>query len=121
MKKILIVDDEANILMTLEYAFKKKNYQVFIARDGQEALDLLKNEIPDLIILDIMMPQVDGYSTLETIKGNPLLQHCKVIFLSAKKQESDIEKGLLLGADDYVTKPFSIKKLIENVESLLGE
>jgi len=119
MKKILIVDDEQNILMTLEYAFKKKNYLVFIARDGQEALDLMHIEIPNLVILDIMMPEVDGYAALHAMKENPLLRNCKVIFLSAKNQESDIEKGLLLGADAYVTKPFSIKKLLEKVENLL--
>ncbi|PKP24403.1 MAG: response regulator [Bacteroidetes bacterium HGW-Bacteroidetes-2] len=119
MKKILIVDDEPNILMTLEYTFKKKNYQVFIARDGQEALDLMNVEIPNVVILDIMMPEVDGYATLHAMKKNPSLQECRVIFLSAKNKESDIEKGLILGADAYVTKPFSIKKLLEKVENLL--
>ncbi|WP_306350166.1 response regulator transcription factor [Flavobacterium sp. '19STA2R22 D10 B1'] len=118
MKKILIVDDEPNIVMSLEYTFKKNNYQVFIARDGQEALDLLKVELPDLIILDIMMPHLDGYATLEQIKKEEKLKNCKIIFLTAKSKESDIEKGLSLGADLYVTKPFSVKKLVENVEQL---
>ena len=119
MKKILIVDDEPNIVMTLEYTFKKSNYEVFIARDGQEALDILKSNFPDVIILDIMMPMVDGYATLEQIKKDDNLQHTKVMFLSAKNKESDFEKGLALGADAYMTKPFSIKKVVEKVEELL--
>lgn len=120
MKKILIVDDEPNIVMTLEYTFKKSNYEVFIARDGQEALDILKTNFPDVIILDIMMPMVDGFATLEQIRKDDNLQHTKVMFLSAKNKESDIEKGLALGADAYLTKPFSIKKVVEKVEELLG-
>jgi len=120
MKKILIVDDEPNIVMTLEYTFKKSNYEVFIARDGQEALDILKTNFPDVIILDIMMPMVDGFATLEQIRKDDNLQHTKVMFLSAKNKESDIEKGLALGADAYMTKPFSIKKVVDKVEELLG-
>ena len=120
MKKILIVDDEPNIVMTLEYTFKKSNYEVFIARDGQEALDILKTNFPDVIILDIMMPMVDGFATLEQIRKDDNLQHTKVMFLSAKNKESDIEKGLALGADAYMTKPFSIKKVEEKVEELLS-
>lgn len=119
MKKILLVDDEPNILMTLEYTFKKNNFQVFIARDGQEALEILKDQLPDVIILDVMMPLVDGYATLEQIKKDSRLNHCKVIFLTAKNKEKDIEKGLSLGADRYVLKPFSIKKLVEQVHELI--
>lgn len=119
MKKILIVDDEPNIVMTLEYTFKKHNFEVFIARDGQEALDILENQLPDIIILDVMMPMVDGFATLEQIKKDKRLSHCKVIFLSAKNKEKDIEKGLELGANLYVVKPFSIKKLVEQVNELI--
>ncbi|WP_016988200.1 response regulator transcription factor [Flavobacterium sp. ACAM 123] len=119
MKKILIVDDEPNIVMSLEYTFKKNNFEVFIARDGQEALDILEKQLPDVIILDVMMPMVDGFATLEKIKSDERLQHCKVIFLSAKNKEKDIEKGLSLGANLYVTKPFSLKKLVEQVQQLI--
>jgi len=119
MKKILIVDDEPNIVMSLEYTFKKNNFEVFIARDGQEALDILNKQLPEVIILDVMMPMVDGFATLEQIKKDKRLQHCKVIFLSAKNKEKDIEKGLSLGANLYVTKPFSIKKLVEQVQELI--
>ena len=120
MKKILIVDDEPNIVMSLEYTFKRQNFEVFIARDGMEALEILKNQLPDVIILDIMMPLVDGFETLQKIKSNEQLSHCKVMFLSAKNKESDIEKGLSLGADAYLTKPFSIKKVVDQVNELLG-
>lgn len=119
MKKILIVDDEPNIVMSLEYTFKKNNFEVFIARDGQEAMDILEKQLPDIIILDVMMPMVDGYATLEQIKKDERLRHCKIIFLSAKNKEKDIEKGLLLGANLYVTKPFSLKKLVEQVQELI--
>ncbi|HTG64941.1 MAG TPA: response regulator [Flavobacterium sp.] len=120
MKRILIVDDEPNIVMSLEYTFKKNNFEVFIARDGQEALDILKSQLPDVIILDVMMPMVDGYSTLEQIKKDERLDNCKVIFLSAKNKEKDIEKGLSLGANLYITKPFSLKKLVEKVHELIN-
>lgn len=120
MKRILIVDDEPNIVMSLEYTFKKNNFEVFIARDGQEALDILKDQLPDIIILDVMMPMVDGYSTLEQIKKDERLDNCKVVFLSAKNKEKDIEKGLSLGANLYITKPFSVKKLVEKAHELIN-
>ncbi|MEN8815628.1 MAG: response regulator [Nonlabens sp.] len=119
MKKLLIVDDEPNIVMSLEYAFQKQGYNVFIARDGSEALVIMEREIPDLVVLDIMMPQVDGYETIEIIKKNPAFAKAKIIFLSAKSKAADIEKGLSLGADLYFTKPFSVKKLIAAVDNLI--
>ena len=119
MKKILIADDEHKIIMTLEYAFRKAGYEVFIARDGSEVLEILKTEIPDIILLDIMMPNVDGYTTLAEIRKNDAYRNIKVIFLSAKTGEADIAKGLEMGADAYVTKPYSIKKLTEQVENLI--
>ena len=119
MKKILIADDEHKIVMTLEYAFRKAGYEVFIARDGSEVLEILKDQTPDAILLDVMMPNLDGYSTLSEIKKNENLNNIKIIFLSAKTGENDIKKGLDLGADAYMTKPYSIKKLTEKVEELL--
>ncbi len=119
MQKILIVDDEPNILLTLEYTFKKVGYEVFIARDGNEALEILHNHVPSLVILDIMMPKVDGFEVLEYIKREANLAQTKVLFLSAKNKEQDIQRGLEAGADAYLTKPFSIKKLTEQVEIIL--
>ncbi len=120
MKKILIVDDEPNIVMSLEYTFKKKNFDVFIARDGGEALQIAEDIIPDVVLLDIMMPNVDGYETLRQIKNNEKLKNTKVVFLSAKNKAADIEKGLKLGADKYLTKPFSVKKLVSEINELIN-
>lgn len=119
MNKILIVDDEPNIVMALEYTFKKNSFEVFIARDGEEALEILKKEIPDAIILDIMMPKVDGYETLNQIKSDKRLENCKVIFLTAKNKEADIEKGLSMGVDAYITKPFSLKVVVEKINEII--
>lgn len=119
-RKILIVDDEPNIVMSLEYTFKKQGFEVFIARDGSEALEILKHETPDVVLLDIMMPNVDGYQTLSQIKENKALEHTKVVFLTAKNKASDIEKGLKLGADKYLTKPFSVKKIVSEILELLA-
>ncbi|AXT58911.1 response regulator [Aquimarina sp. AD10] len=121
MKKILIVDDEPNIVMSLEYTFKKKNFEVFIARDGSEAIDIAESSIPDVILLDIMMPNVDGYETLKKIKDSTNLKHTKIVFLTAKNKATDIEKGLQLGADKYLTKPFSVKKLVLEINELLDK
>lgn len=119
MKKILIVDDEPNIVMSLEYIFKKENFEVFIARDGAEAIEIVESITPDIIILDIMMPNVDGFQVLKYLKEHQNLKEIKVIFLSAKNKTSDIELGLQLGADKYVSKPFSTKKLVKEVKLLL--
>ncbi|WP_255409420.1 response regulator transcription factor [Aquimarina sp. I32.4] len=118
-KKILIVDDEPNIVMSLEYTFKKNNYEVFIARDGSEAIEILKTQIPDVVLLDIMMPNVDGYQTLEHIRSDASTKNIKVVFLTAKNKVSDIEKGLALGVDKYLTKPFSIKKIMTEIDELI--
>lgn len=120
MNKILIVDDEPNIVMTLEYTFKKNGFEVFIARDGEEALAILDDEIPEVVLLDIMMPKVDGYETLRQIKNNERLIDTKVVFLTAKNRASDIEEGMRLGADKYVTKPFSVKKIVSEILELLN-
>ena len=119
MNKILIVDDEPNIVMSLEYIFKKENFEVFIARDGSEALEILQNKLPNIILLDIMMPNVDGYQVLKFLKNNEQFKNIKVIILSAKNKISDIELGLQLGANKYISKPFSTKKLVNEVKTLL--
>lgn len=118
MNKILIVDDEPNILLSLEFLFKKEGYQVLIARDGQEALDIIEKQVPELIILDIMMPKVDGHQVCSHVKRHH--PGTRVIFLTAKGKMKDIQKGLDLGADLYLTKPFSTKEIIAQVKSILN-
>lgn len=118
MNKILIVDDEPNILLSLEFLFKKEGYQVLIARDGEEALDIIENQLPELIILDIMMPKVDGYQVCTHVKTHH--PATRVIFLTAKSKAKDLQKGLDMGADLYLTKPFSTKEIIAQVKSLFN-
>ena len=105
-RKILIVDDEPNIVMSLEYAFKKQNFEVFIARDGSEVFEILKGEIPDAIILDVMMPNVDGYQTIKKIKETLNLTATKVVFLSAKNKASDIQIKVAPGGNTAVVGSF---------------
>jgi len=119
MKKILIVDDEPNIVMSLEYVFKKEEFEVFIARDAAEAIEIVENNGIDIIILDIMMPNIDGFQALKYLKADPDLSKIKIIVLSAKNKVSDIELGLQFGADKYVSKPFSTKKIVNEVKELL--
>lgn len=116
--KVLIVDDEPSILMSLEFLMKKEGYSVFIARDGSEALEIIEKEVPSIILLDIMMPRVDGYEVCKLIKESIRLQHIKIVFLSAKNKEADIEKGYLTGADLYVSKPFSTRTLVAKINTL---
>ena len=118
MKKVLIVDDEPNIIMSLEFLMKKNGYEVFIARNGAEAIKAVDRQHPDIVILDIMMPQVDGYEVCEYIKQQKTPSEAKVIFLSAKGKESDIAKGYEVGADFYMTKPFSTKNLVNKINEL---
>ncbi len=119
--KVLIVDDEPSILMSLEFLMKKEGYEVFIARDGSEALEIIDKEVPAVVLLDIMMPRVDGYEVCSLVKKSAHLQHIKVVFLSAKNKEADIEKGYQLGADLYVAKPFSTRTLVAKINSLIPD
>ena len=122
MKKILLVDDEPNIIMALEYSLRKNNYDIFIARDGEEAIHLIEKLEPDLVVLDIMMPKVDGYEVLEFLQQHEELKSkTQTIVISAKHKENDVQKGLELGAKDYIKKPFSMKKLLHRINELLTE
>ena len=118
---ILVVDDDPYILLSLEFLMKKNGYQVTVARNGNEALDCINKEKPALVILDIMMPDVDGYAICAHIKNSKQLRHIKVIFLSAKTREADVKKGLELGAERYISKPFSTRDLMKQVRELLAE
>ncbi|WKN43048.1 response regulator transcription factor [Tunicatimonas pelagia] len=117
-KKVLLVDDEPNILLSLDFLMKKNGYEVFIARNGEEALDIAQQEKPNIVILDIMMPKVDGYEVCHFLKSQPDYSHTRIIFLSAKSKEDDIQKGYEAGADLYITKPFSTRTLVKQVKDL---
>lgn len=117
--KIVVVDDDPYILMSLEFLMRKNGFDVMIARNGNETLELLKEHTPDVVLLDIMMPDVDGYAICKHIKKSAKLKNCKVVFLSAKSKEADIQKGLDLGAELYITKPFSNKDLVNKITALL--
>jgi DNA-binding response OmpR family regulator len=119
MHRILIVDDEINILMSLEYLLKRKGYEVFIARNGTEALQLADDKEPDLVLLDIMMPDVDGYEVCTRLKSPSRPKSPKVIFLTAKSKKTDVEKGYEVGADLYLLKPFSTRDLTKEIQELL--
>jgi DNA-binding response OmpR family regulator len=120
MIKVLIADDEPSILLSLEFLFKKQGYKVFIARDGDEAIQLFDQENPDVLILDIMMPEVDGYEVCKYAKEKFKDKEPKVVFLTAKNKEGDMEEGFKYRADLYLLKPFSPKELLKQVKGLLA-
>lgn len=119
--KILVVDDEIYIVHILDFSLGMEGYEVVTALDGEQALEKLKAERPDLIVLDIMMPKLDGYEVCKNVKGNPDTAHIPVILLSAKGRNVDQKMGFDVGADDYITKPFSPRKLVERINQLLGQ
>ena len=118
--KILVVDDDPYILMSLEFLMKKNGYDVMVARNGTEALELVNTHLPHLVLLDIMMPDVNGYEICQYIKQSPTLKHTKVVFMSAKTKDADIKKGYNLGASLYVTKPFSTRDLMKQIKGLFS-
>jgi DNA-binding response OmpR family regulator len=119
-KRILIADDEPNIVVSLEYLMKREGFEVDIATDGEAALGAVASFRPDLILLDIMLPKKDGFEVCQQIRTNPEWQGLKVVMLTAKGRDTEVAKGLALGADAYVTKPFSTKDLVAQVRQLLG-
>jgi two-component system alkaline phosphatase synthesis response regulator PhoP len=118
-KKILIVDDEPNILELLEYNLKKESYDVIRADTGEKAVAILEDVKPDIVLLDQMLPGLDGLGVLKKIRSNALLSDMPVILVTAKSEEIDKIIGLELGADDYITKPFSIRELVARVKANL--
>ncbi|TVQ33592.1 MAG: response regulator [Wenzhouxiangella sp.] len=118
-KKILIADDEPNIVISLEYLMKREGFEVLVARDGAEALQMIEADPPDLVLLDAMMPKKTGFEVLQAIR--PTHPGLKIIMLTAKGRDTDLEKGRALGADDYVIKPFSTRELVERVRQLLDQ
>ena len=120
-KKVLIADDEPNIVTSLEFLMSKSGYDVAVARNGEEALALVESFRPDLVLLDVMMPLRSGYDVCQRMRDRPEWRHIRIVMLSAKGREAEVSKGMSLGADAYVTKPFSNRELIATVGGLLGE
>ena len=118
-KEILIVDDEPSIVVPVQFLMQQQGYNVLVAEDGHDALDMIYKYQPDLVLLDIMLPGIDGYEVCEIVRLNPKLRDVKIIFLTAKGREVEIAKGLALGADAYITKPFSNAELVAKVKTVL--
>jgi DNA-binding response OmpR family regulator len=119
-KKVLIVDDEPNILVSVEFLMRREGHEVATAADGQEAIDLLGEFRPDLMILDVMMPRKNGFEVCAEVRADARLSAMPILMLTAKGREAEMKKGLSLGADAYITKPFSTHELVLKVNELLG-
>jgi DNA-binding response OmpR family regulator len=119
--RILIADDEPNIVASLEFLMRKCDYEVRVARDGEEALQLAEAFRPDLVLLDVMMPRRSGFEVCRLLRENPALRPMRIVMLSARGRDVEVGKGLALGADAYVTKPFSTKELVAKVRELLPQ
>jgi DNA-binding response OmpR family regulator len=120
-KTVLIADDEPNIVVSLEYLLEKDGYAVRVARNGEEALSMVAQSRPDLILLDVMLPLRNGFEVCQKIRQTPEWQDTRIIMLTAKGRDTEVSKGLALGADTYMTKPFSTKELLAEVRKLLGD
>lgn len=118
-KTILIADDEPNIVISLEFLLKREGYDVHVARDGEHALAAIREHRPDLVLLDIMMPRLSGYEVCQAIRADPEIANTLVVMLTAKGHTTDKAKGTALGADAYVTKPFSTRELAAKVADML--
>ena len=119
-KKVLIVDDELNIVAALEFLLQKSGYEVMAAQNGDEALKRVESFVPDLVLLDVMMPRISGYEVCRRMRERADWKHIKIIMLSAKGREAEVSKGVSLGADLYVTKPFSNNELVGKIGELLA-
>ena len=119
-RKILIADDEPSIVAALEFLLRRSSYEVRVARTGDEVLGLVEDSRPDLVLLDVMMPGKSGYEVCRRLRERPEWQDIKIVMLSAKGRDAEVSKGLSLGADVYVTKPFSTRDLMAKIDGLLG-
>jgi DNA-binding response OmpR family regulator len=119
-KHVLIADDEANIVISLEFLMQREGHRVSVARDGNAALEAIRRERPDLVLLDVMMPGKSGFEVCQAVRADDTLSMVKILMLSAKGRDTDVAKGQALGADAYMTKPFSTRELADKVRELLG-
>ncbi len=120
-KKILIVDDEPSITVPLKFLMEQNHFEVMVVHSGEDALGAMDDFEPDLVLLDVMMPSVDGFQVCQQLKNSPRRKALKVVFLSALTRDLDIAKGNTLGADAYITKPFSNADVVRQVKDLLSE
>jgi len=120
-KKILIADDEPNIVAALEFLLQQSGYEVHIAHNGEQALELVETLVPHLVLLDVMMPKKSGYEVCTRMRERADWRNIKIVMLSAKGREAEVNKGLSMGADLYVTKPFSTRELIAKINGLLDQ
>ena len=120
-KSVLIVDDEPNIVVSLEFLLEQAGYRVRVAHDGQEAWEAIERQPPDLVLLDVMLPRLSGFDLCQKIREHPDLQQVRVVMLTAKGREVEVSKGLALGADAYISKPFSTQDLLAQVRTLLAD
>jgi len=121
MTRILVVDDEPHILKLVSFSLTAKGFEVIEATDGLSAIEVAQTEQPDLILLDVMMPALDGYEACRRLKANPATAHIPVVMLSAKSQQAERTTGIDCGATDYICKPFTPKDLVNEVRRVLGE
>lgn len=119
-KKILIADDEQNIVISVEFLMKREGYAVSVAHDGETALAKIRAEKPDLVLLDVMMPKKNGFDVCQEVRADPAFAATRILMLTARGRDMEVAKGLALGADGYMTKPFSTKELVEKVRELLA-
>jgi DNA-binding response OmpR family regulator len=120
-KKILIVDDEPSIIVPVQFLMEQNGYDVLVAFSGEEAMEVIEENQPDLILLDIMLPVIDGFEVCQRVRENPQWNKIKIILLTALGSDANVEKGLALGADAYITKPFSNIEIVDKVKELLEE
>lgn len=118
-RRVLIADDEPNIVISVEFLMKREGFAVSVARDGEDALARIRAERPDLVILDVMMPKLNGFEVCEMVRADPGLAGIRILMLTAKGRQAELRKGLSLGADAYIAKPFSTRDLVDRVKSLL--
>ena len=120
-EKILIADDEPNIVVSLEYLLQREGYEVHVARDGEAALAAIARERPALVLLDVMMPPKSGFEVCASVRADPALAGTRILMLSAKGRDTDLAKGMALGADAYMTKPFATRELVARVAEMLQQ
>jgi DNA-binding response OmpR family regulator len=120
-KKILVVDDEVDLVKTIQFALEAEGYQVLVSYNGEDALNQSRTENPDLILLDIMLPKLDGYKVCRLLKFDKQYKHIPILMLTAKTQQKDRLLGMETGADEYITKPFDMEKLTEKIKAHLKD